>query len=121
MIIQDRGTRQDIGRVGSGNMKIFEITEKNLPFDLAADVKTHMVNDKDFYRQEYYPCMVGLQKKVKEGSCTNEDVKPMVLKACKSYMSKYNVPEGAFTKEVTMQLASEILKDELENLRQGEY
>ena len=121
MITQVLAIKRDIGVAGSGDMKIFEITEKNLPFDLAADVKTHMVNDKDFYRQEYYPCMVGLQKKVKEGSCTNEDVKPMVLKACKSYMSKYNVPEGAFTKEVTMQLASEILKDELENLRQGEY
>lgn len=102
-------------------VKIYEVTEKDLPFDLAADVKTFAINDKDFYRREYYPCMTDLQKKVKEGSCTKEDVKPMVLKACKSYMSKYGVPEGAFTKEITSQLMSEIFKDELPKLRKGEY
>jgi hypothetical protein len=102
-------------------VKIVEVTESRLPFDLVSDVKAHMANDPQFYRKEYYPCMCGLQKKVKEGSCTNEDVMPMVLKACKSYMEKYDIPEEEFTKDVRIKLASEVLKDELPNLKKGEY
>lgn len=102
-------------------VRIVEVTERRLPFDLVTDVKAHMANDTEFYRKEYYPCMYGLQKKVKEGSCTNEDVMPMVLKACDSYMNKYGIPEEEFTTEVKRELASSILKDELPNLRKKEY
>jgi hypothetical protein len=102
-------------------VKIVEVTENKLPFDLATDIKAHMANDKDFYRQEYYPCMCNLQKKVKEDSCTNEDVMPMILKACKSYADKYDVPAKEFTKDIRKQLATDILKDELPRLRKGEY
>ena len=102
-------------------VKIVEVTEQGLPFDLVTDVRTHMVNDKDFYRKEYYPCMASLQSKVKEGSCTNEDVMPMILKACKSYSAKYDVPTKEFGKGILDQLAADILKDELPRLRKGEY
>jgi len=102
-------------------VKIVEVTENRLPFDLVTDVKAHMSNDPEFYRKEYYPCMCGLQSKVKEGSCTNEDVMPMVLKACTSYMEKYQLPEEEFTTEVKRELASSVLKDELPNLKKGEY
>ena len=102
-------------------VKIVEVTEQGLPFDLATDVKTYMINDPHFYRKEYYPCMASLQSKVKEGSCTNEDVMPMILKACKSYANKYDVSSKDFSKEILTQLASDILKDELPRMRKGEY
>jgi len=103
-------------------VKIVEVTEKNLPFDLAADVKTHMVNDKDFYRKEYYPCMANIQSKIK-----SKDFNPiplmqgMITKGCNQYSKKYDIPQDQFDNEFIRNLITDVMRDELPRMRKGEY
>ena len=103
-------------------MRFNEFDKENLPFDVANDVKVYMLNDKNFYRKHYYPCMANMQPKIK-----SKDFNPvaemytMVKEGCSAYSEAFDIPKENFDKQFLRNLISDIMKDELPKLRKGEY
>jgi hypothetical protein len=111
-------------------MKLVEFQEESfkpkLDFDVADDLLTFMRNDPQFYRKEYYPTMVALQKDVIEGNDVNfkEKLNPMIKKACGIYARRYDLPmlpEELLTDDDNERLVAMLSDDEQELLRKGDY
>jgi|SRR5210317_1374832 len=113
-------------------MKLFELDDKNmdfepkLDFDVADDLLTYMRNDKEFYRREYYPMMVALQKDIQDGNDVDfkEKLNPMIDNACGKYTKQYKIPMKS--KELIddadrEKLISMMMDDEQDLLRKGDY
>jgi hypothetical protein len=111
-------------------MKLVEFQEESfkpkLDFDVADDLLTFMRNDPHFYRKEYYPMMVALQKDTVEGSDINfkEKLSPMIDKACKIYAKRYDIPmlpEELVSDDDRERLVAMLTDDEQDLLRKGDY
>ena len=110
-------------------MKINEFanldTSASLDFDVVDDVIVYMRNNPKFYRRDYFPKMVELQKQVRQGEKINpkDCLGPMIEKACESYCERFKVKtkDTLLTDDDKNALVARIFDDEIENLRNGEY
>ena len=103
-------------------VRLVEFEKEEMPYDLANDVKVYMLNDKNFYRKQYYPCMVKLQSNIKRSAYDPvADIESMVKKGCGAYCKKYDANPKLFDKDFMKNLVNDILKDETPRLRKGEY
>ena len=99
---------------------------KKTDYDLLNDLIVFIRNDFRFYRKYYYPAM---HKIAKEYNNTNKaDFKKHLRKvidtAIKEYCSIYNTPEEPdelFSSEDKQEIINMISKDELPEIRNGEY
>ena len=108
-------------------MRIDEFATKiddSLPYDVVDDVKTYMLNDKDFYRRSLYPAMCKLQDQIKSGKMSPLTLAPVIDKACEGYCSKFNIPKDPkdlLDKSEKVELMQRLIADERENLEKGEF
>ena len=108
-------------------MRIDEFAPKvnnNLPYDVVDDVKSYILNDKDFYRRSYYPAMCKMQAQMKSGKISPLTLAPVIDKACAGYCSKFNIPKepkDLLDKSEKVELIQRLIADERENLEKGEF
>jgi hypothetical protein len=110
-------------------MKINEFTNMDtsasLDFDVVDDVMVFMKNNPKFYRRDYFPTMVELQKQVRNGEKVSPKncLGPMIEKACESYCDRFKVKtkDTLLSDDDKNALVARIFDEEIENLRNGEY
>lgn len=103
-------------------VRLVEFETDQNSYDLANDVKVYMLNDKNFYRKHYYPCMVKMQSNIKNSDYDPvQELKPMVKQGCRAYSKKYDTNPKEFHRDFLKNLVNDILKDETPRLRKGEY
>jgi hypothetical protein len=97
----------------------------SLDYDVVDDMMVYMRNNPKFYRRDYFPLMVNLQKQVRNGEKINpkECLGPMIEKACESYCERFGVKtkETLLTDDDKNALISRIFDEEIDNLRNGDY
>ena len=128
MIIRDQDTKQDIGVVGSGNMRIDEFAkpeESGLQFDVVDDAIVFMRNDPTFYRKKYFPAMASMADRVRGGNDFDRSVIGSVVDSgMNTYCKRYNLgrgPADIFTAEDRAAIIEKICSEELEQINQGAY
>ena len=106
------------------NFKELKIGDE-LPYNVVEDLCIYMKNNPSFFRKHYYPAMVDVQEATKNGGKYNKrKMIPAVEVAIREYIKEYDIqkrPEDLLTDREKMECISNILKDELEALRAGEY
>jgi hypothetical protein len=108
-------------------MRIDEFATKmddSLPYDVVDDIKSYMLNDKDFYRRHYFPSMCKMQDQMKSGKMSPLTLAPVIDKACEGYCSKYNIPKdpkSLLDKTEKVELIQRLVADERENLEKGDF
>ena len=103
-ITQDLEQKRDIGRVGSGNMRIDEFAktmDDRLPYDVVDDVCIYMRNDPIFYRKSLFPAIMKMKDIYDAGKTPNESscLEAACAEGMKSYCKKFKLgsPENVFT------------------------
>ena len=99
-------------------VKIVEFVSKDVPWDKVDDVHTFMLNDNEFYRNEYYPTACKMK------SLQVEDLMPMIDNACNQYHQKFKIAEPIevfFKEQEKTQLAQRIYSEEMKNCNKGIY
>jgi len=106
-------------------MKIFEITETDLPFDIVDDASFYMRNDPNFYRKEYFPCMSRIADKHSAGEKVDRSmVQDMVERGIKRYVQKFNLgktAEDVFKQPDRDALIDKLFSDEIVHIKRGDY
>ena len=96
-----------------------------LPYDVVEDLKIYMTQDNDFYRKHLFPRMGEVQAAVQKGGKYNKKMLlPAVEAAIPMYLKKFDIKkrtEDFMTDEQKMECISSILKDEMDNFREGKY
>ena len=129
MTIQDRGTKQDIGRVGSGNMKLVEFTnpeENRFDFDVVDDIIVFMRNDPQFYRKSFFPAVSKVADMHRNGQSIDQNkcLGSMVEKALGEYCARFNIatmPDEVFNDNDRQSIIDRLFSEEMEQIKQGEY
>lgn len=91
-------------------------------FDVGADLQEFMVNDSEFYRQHYYPCVYKLPQVEPRRAMFN--IKNMIECGVKLYAEKFDVEQEvqeSFGKDQINELAKGIYELEMQNCRAGMY
>jgi hypothetical protein len=99
-------------------VKIVEFVSKDVPWDKVDDVHTFMLNDNEFYRNEYYPTACKMK------SLQVEDLATLVDSACEQYHEKFKIAEPIemfFKEDEKSQLARKVYDEELKNCNKGIY
>jgi|SaaInl0LU_22_DNA_1037365.scaffolds.fasta_scaffold19481_4 hypothetical protein len=99
-------------------------TDDSMPYDVVDDVKSFILNDKDFYRRTYYPSMCKLQDEMKKGNMSPKTLFPVVDQACEKYCNKFNIdkqPKNLLDKSEKVELIQRLIADERENLEKGDF
>ena len=142
----DPNGRHDIGVVGLGNMKLFEMFgNKEMPvedmiktgpskiikdemgkyeFDLAEDLVFFMHNNDDFYRKHFFPIIKTCKAQFESGGKFSHRVfKKVIEKAYESYKKEFPVKEldDSLEDEFTEKVALHIYETELENIKGNLY
>ena len=100
--------------------------EQELNYDIVDDAHVHMRNDKDFYRQEYFPTMNKMAS-LHRGSKSFDPklvVMPMINRGINSYCKKYNIakmPDEVFKQDHRNALFDKIYSEEIKEIEKGEY
>ena len=100
--------------------------EQELNYDIVDDAHVHMRNDKDFYRQEYFPTMSKMAS-LHRGSKSFDPklvVMPMINRGINSYCKKYNIakmPDEVFKQDHRNALFDKIYSEEIKEIEKGEY
>lgn len=96
-----------------------------LPYDVVEDLKIYMTQDNDFYRKHLFPHMSDVQAAVQKGGKYNKKMLlPAVETAIPMYLKKFDIKkrtEDFMSDEQKMECISSILKDEMDNFREGKY
>jgi len=129
VIIQGQDTKQDIGRAGSGNMKLDDLKQRaneDIPFDVVDDLAIFMRNDPMFYRKTFFPAMADASDKLERGEAIDPVImlKPVVDKGVKSYCKKYikdRRSEDIFTDDDKSACVKKIHAEEMPNIEKGMY
>jgi len=126
--ILDRVIRLDIGVVGNGDMKLFELhnqdTEVKLPYDLAEDLYVFMKNDPQFYRKQYFPGLCQCSDRVKADQDPNLEntMRPIIKSAFESYADKFKVPSHiTLEQEDEDKVCEMISEEEMDTIRECGY
>lgn len=98
---------------------------EELPYDVVEDLKIFMTQDNDFYRKHVFPHMTEVQAAVQKGGKYNKKLLlPAVETAIPIYLKKFDIkkrPADFMSDQQKLECISSILKDEMDNLRQGKY
>jgi hypothetical protein len=129
VIIRVQDTRQDTGRVGSGDMKINEfanLDNNELNFDLVDDTIVFMRNDPMFYRKHYFPAISKMADMYRAGNKFDSEsiIMPVIEKACDAYVQKFNLgklSDELFTQDDRVALLNRIYTEEMKEINKGEY
>lgn len=96
-----------------------------LPFDVSEDLKVYMTQDNDFYRRNLFPKMGEIQAAVNNGGKYDKKILlPVVEKAIVQYLQKFDIkkrPQDFMNDSQKLECISSILKDEMDNFREGKY
>lgn len=96
-----------------------------LPYDVVEDLKIYMTQDNNFYRKNLFPHMSEVQAAVNAGGKYNKKMLlPAVEKAIPEYLQKFGIkkrPQDFMDDAQKMECISSILKDEMDNFREGKY
>jgi len=100
--------------------------DDSLAYDIVDDCHVHMKNDPSFYRSQYFPTMSKCADTHNSGSKVNpmKFIGPMVEKGINSYCKKYNVvrhPDELFKQDDRKALIDKIYREEMEQIKQGDY
>lgn len=101
---------------------IFTKTE----YDVVSDIIVFMRNDSTFYKKYYYPALHRISQKYKKTGKIefNSYMNSVIKQAIFTYCSVYNTPEEPnelFGKEEKTAIMDRIIKDEIAQIRNGEY
>ena len=110
-------------------MKLFEVDaelSKKINFDLPEDAIVYMRNEPMFYRKEYYPTMTHMAEQHRAGKQFDyrQALMPMINKAIEGYTAKYKLApmtDDIFTEEHRQKICDKLYKEEMEQIRKGEY
>ena len=98
---------------------------EQLPYYVVEDLKIYMTQDNNFYRKHIFPKMSEVQAAVNAGSKYNKKMLlPAVEKAIPEYLQKFDIkkrPEEFMNDSQKLECISSILKDEMDNFREGKY
>jgi hypothetical protein len=97
-------------------------TNKVEEYDVASDLQEYMLNDTEFYRNHYYPCVTKLPKR--EPNRAIFDLTNMIDQALPLYVQKFEIEnpvEEMLTKDQIRELAEQIYQLEMSNCRAGVY
>ena len=109
--------------VESGKMMV-KVWQKD--YDLVDDAHVHMRNDKNFYRQKYFPSMCKMAN-LNKGTKSYDPkliIMPLVNDGINSYCQKYNIakmPDEVFKQEHRKALYDKIYSEEMKEIEKGEY
>lgn len=96
-----------------------------LPFDVIEDLIIYMKNDPTFYREQLYPAMIDVQEAVRNGGKYNKKkLMPVIERAIESYLKKFEIskrPKDLMMPEEKIECINKLLKDEVDNFRNGVY
>lgn len=93
-----------------------------MDYDADLDCITYMRNNPTFYTQKYYPCMskisdiMDMKKSIKSSHFA-----PMVKQGMQEYKIEYDLPDDVFTKDSAANIIKLIAKEEMPQIRSGEY
>lgn len=146
MLILAHVGKLDIGVVGLGNMKIFEmfgnkdISAEDMlkmgqnkiikdetgkfEFDLAEDLVFFMHNNDDFYRRHFFPVIKTCRAQFdKGGDFSHRVFKPVIKKAYEAYKKEFPIREldESLEEDFTEQVANYIYETELKNFKEDLY
>lgn len=106
-------------------VKIYEVTETDLPFDIVDDASYYMRNDPSFYRKQYFPCMAKMADRHSEGKKIDRTmIMDMIEQGINNYVKKYNLgrsPEDVFKQPDRDALIDKLFSEEMEQIKRGEY
>jgi len=101
-------------------------SEPKLDYDIVDDTHVHMRNDKDFYRQKYFPTMCKMAELHKSSKSFDPKliIMPLVNDGVNSYCKKYNMakmPDEVFKDDHRKALYDKIYSEEIKEIEKGEY
>lgn len=101
-------------------------SEPELDYDIVDDTHVHMRNDKDFYRQKYFPTMCKMAELHKSSKSFDPKlvIMPLVNDGVNSYCKKYNMakmPDEVFKDNHRKALYDKIYSEEIKEIEKGEY
>jgi len=110
-------------------MKLFEVDaelSKKINYSLPEDTIVYMRNEPMFYRKEYYPTMTRMAEahRTNKGYDPRALLMPMINKAIESYTGKYKLApmtDDVFTEDHRNEIFDKLYKEEMEQIRKGEY
>lgn len=91
-------------------------------YDVASDLQEYMINDSEFYRQHYYPCVSKLLNR--EQNRAMFDIKNMIEQALTMYVEKFQIDrpiDEVLDKSQIRELAEVVYQMEMSNCRSGQY
>jgi len=101
-------------------------SEPKLDYDIVDDAHVHMRNDKNFYRQKYFPTMCKMADLHKSSKSFDPKliIMPLVNDGVNSYCKKYNMakmPDEVFKDDHRKALYDKIYSEEIKEIEKGEY
>lgn len=112
---------------GVDNNKDYDPKEEyGINFDIGEDLIVFIKNDPQFYRRKFFPAVKKMNQLIKKNKDFNpkEHMEPVVDSAMISYCKKFDVardPSEIFTDEEKADVLNQLISDELQNIRNGEY
>tara|TARA_Y100000389_G_scaffold97020_1_gene93787 strand:+ start:77 stop:418 length:342 start_codon:yes stop_codon:yes gene_type:complete len=94
--------------------EIFDMKQDSMPFNVIDDVHFHMINDEEFYRKHYMPCMDKMKSETNE-KVIQGHIMPLCDKALNHYCLKYDInkmPAELMNAQEKSDLAHKVLDHE---------
>jgi hypothetical protein len=91
-------------------------------YDPVNDLLVFCRNDNNFYTKHYYPCMAKLSDlRDMKKTLKKSHVLPMLKSGIEQYCDKYDIDKDVFDKGVVSRILETLMKEEMPQIRNGEY